>query len=140
MNTRHSYDRQMRGGPRHAYDRSFRGARGYGRGYGRRYDRGAGLELGRYGTPFPGAEGYPSARWGWGPIGWAAWDPMLGLGTEPMPGMLGYGYGAPAPTPRRSPEESRSYGRGGDRELQRWARRYGYDLEYEIRPRRAPGR
>lgn len=30
--------------------------------------------LGRYGTPFPGAHGYPAARWGWGPIGWTGWD------------------------------------------------------------------
>lgn len=138
MSPRQPYDRQMRRRRPDGYDRGLAGPRRYDRGYRGGYDRNAGLDLGRYGTPFPGAAGYPAARWGWGPIGWAAWDPMLGIGTEPMPGM--YGYGAPAPPLRRRPEESRSYGRGGDRELQRWARSRGYDTGYEIRPRRSPGR
>lgn len=37
---------------------------------------------------------------------------------------------------RRPPEESPTYGRGGDRAVQRWAQRYGYDLTYRVEPRR----
>jgi hypothetical protein len=91
-------------------------------------------DLGRYGTPFPGAAGYPSARWGWGPIGWAAWGP--GMEMSPFAGVPYYaGYGEPY-QPRRRPEESPTYGRGGDRAARRWAARYGYDEAYEIQPRR----
>jgi hypothetical protein len=129
-----------------SYGTDYRGrsAREYGaRGSNRtrnRYDAGMGrygADLGRYGTPFPGAAGYPSARWGWGPIGWAGW----GMGMEAWPyaahsGMMAYGFDGSAPTRRRPPQESDTYGSGGDRALRRWARRYGYDMGYEIRPRR----
>jgi hypothetical protein len=94
-------------------------------------DRYAG-DYGRYFTPDPGDAGYPSARWGWGPIGWAGTD-MVGMGLWP-------GAGGPRgetgrEPPRRDPRESRAYGRGGDRELRRWAQRYGYDFDHTIRPR-----
>jgi hypothetical protein len=36
---------------------------------------------------------------------------------------------------RRRPEESPLYGRGADQAAQRWANRYGYDMQYEIDPR-----
>jgi hypothetical protein len=94
-----------------------------------RYDR----DFGRYFTPVPGAAGYPSARWGWGPIGWAAWGP--GMELSPFAGVPYHDFGEPYP-PRRRPEESPTYGRGGDRAVRRWASRYGYDEGYEIHPRR----
>jgi hypothetical protein len=107
-----------------AYGPHRRSRGGYDRGYD--YDE---TPYGRYGTPLPGNHGYPSARWGWGPIGWTGWGP----GLSPWP------YGAapadePGRTPRRRPEESPTYGRGGDRMVQRWGQRYGYDVEYTIRP------
>lgn len=96
---------------------------------------------GRYGTPFPGAAGYPSARFGWGPIGWAGWVPGDGVLPE-LAWMYGVPYGAPwygsgeiAPhRPPRPPRESPGYGRGGDCEVRRWAREHGYDASYTIRP------
>jgi hypothetical protein len=35
---------------------------------------------------------------------------------------------------RRPPEQSPTFGRGGDREVRRWAREHGYDEGFEIRP------
>lgn len=141
MPRNYSYGSDYRGryaseyGPRGRNAARSRYDTGFGRydtGFGR-YDTGSG----RYGTPFPGAAGYPSARWGWEPIGWAGW----GMGMEAWPyaahsGMMPYGFSGSTRTPRRRPDESSTYGRGGDRALQRWARRYGYDLGYEVRPRR----
>lgn len=116
------------------YDRQYnRYDRAYSR-EGRGYDREYGGDYGRYGTPFPGARGYPTARFGWGPIGWAGLGPDLGYGT--LYGAPWYGYGGWNEPPRRRPDESPAYGRGGDRELRDWGRRYGYDFEYTIRPRR----
>jgi hypothetical protein len=37
---------------------------------------------------------------------------------------------------RRPPEESPSFGEGGDEQLRRWAQRQGYDAGYAIPPRR----
>jgi hypothetical protein len=114
-----------------------------GRTYGRQrgYDRREGFaasrydqELGRYGTPFPGAAGYPGARWGWGPVGWAGWGP--GLEFWPYADAAGYGFAGGFPEPRRRPEESPTYGAAGDRAVRRWAQRRGYDLPYEVQPRR----
>jgi hypothetical protein len=48
----------------------------------------------------------------------------------------GYGYDYEVRLP---PEQSPLYGRSADREVQRWARRYGYDVEYEIDPRGGQG-
>jgi len=92
-----------------------------------------GAAAGRYGTPFPGAAGFPSARWGWGPIGWAGWGP--GMEFWPYADVPAYGMPVRRSTPRRRPEQSSTYGSGGDREVRRWARRYGYDMGYTIRPR-----
>jgi hypothetical protein len=124
------YDRQQR--PRFRDSPGYGGERRPAGSGGSRYDEG----LGRYGTPFPGAAGYPSARWGWGPIGWAAWGP--GMELSPFAGVPYYGYpdhGEPY-QPRRRPEESPTYGRGGDQAVRRWASRYGYDEGYEIPLRR----
>jgi hypothetical protein len=113
-----------------------------------RYDFGAGYgrrrRTGRYESrdyratqaPFPGW--YPGAYW--------AGAPMFGWG-----GMEGWGwpaYGAVGPSwypqdfqpRRRSPRESAAYGRGGDEAARRWAQRYGYDIEFSIRPRQSEPR
>lgn len=99
--------------------------------YGRDYY--GGRNVANRGYPrYPGAgfAGYPAA-WGWGALmpmgfgGWGAYAPMGGY----------YGPDMAYPTPRRAPEESSTYGRGGDRALQRWARRGGYDAGYRIPPR-----
>jgi hypothetical protein len=37
----------------------------------------------------------------------------------------------------RPPHRSPAYGRGGDEQVRRWARRYGYDEGYTIHPRSA---
>jgi hypothetical protein len=115
------------------YDDGYRRDERYDRGAGSGRTAGHGTDLGRYGTPFPGAEGFPSARWGWGPIGWAGWAP--GMEFWPHGPIPAYGFDGRVERPRRSPCESATYGRGGDGALQRWARRYGYDMGYEIRPR-----
>jgi hypothetical protein len=104
----------------------------FGEGYGRRGRRGGygSSDYHRSGAPFPGW--YPGAYWagapmfGWGGMegwGWPAYDPV-GLGPYPD-----------QPGPRRSPRESTAYGRGGDEAARRWAERYGYDIEFSIRPR-----
>jgi len=92
-----------------------------------------GATAGRYGTPFPGAAGFSSARWGWGPIGWAGWGP--GMEFWPYADVPAYGMPTGRRTPRRRPEQSPTYGSSGDREVRRWAQRYGYDMGYTIRPR-----
>jgi hypothetical protein len=117
------------------YDRGWRGRgrdprdRGYGADYRRGYDRSRGPvhDPSFAGASFPMGPGYMPMGWGWyGPFGMAA---------EPFP------YGPPfAPgwddrRPPRRPEDSPAYGRGGDRELRRWAREHGYDVEYTVYPR-----
>ncbi len=131
MRTSHQYDRRYRGSTRR---------RGYDRALARRYDRDYDRDNGRYLTPFPGAHGYPAARWGWGPIGWAAW-PGWGVGMEftpPFDEVPWYAYDGTVEAPRRRPQESPTYGRGGDRAARAWSRRYGYDIEHTIRPRIHP--
>ncbi|CAN5638185.1 hypothetical protein BH23GEM3_BH23GEM3_00990 [soil metagenome] len=124
------------------YDRSY-GSKRPRRARGIPPEGGYDADYGRYATPFPGAAGYPSARWGWGPLGWAGWGP--GMGFWPYAAMPG--YGAPAygfdyedRQPRRRPEESPTYGTGGDQALRRWGNRYGYDFAYSIQPRRRGSR
>lgn len=86
--------------------------------------------------PLPFGGWYPGALWsaapfvGWGDLGWYQ-------GPYPVAGARGYDSGY---APRRRPEESPTYGRDGDRALRRWARRYGYDVEHSIQPRRRGGR
>lgn len=79
----------------------------------------------------PGMDWYPGAYWGAAPLGMAGW------GWYPGPFVpVGFGiarYGADY-TPREPPERSPTYGRGGHREVRQWARRYGYDIEYTVRP------
>lgn len=73
-------------------------------------------------TGYPGAWGL-TPFWGGMGVGWPAYAPFgPGMPTEPPP------------TPRR-PEESETYGRGGDRAIRRWASRRGYDAGYTIHPR-----
>ncbi|HEX2188059.1 MAG TPA: hypothetical protein VHG51_04140 [Longimicrobiaceae bacterium] len=122
----------MRDGPR--YDRGYRRPgrpRGYGADFRRGYDRGWG---GGYaptfaGASFPMGPAYMPMAWGWyGPFG---------AGVDPFPygpPVAPPGFGVPERPPRR-PEESPAYGRGGDRELLRWARERGYDVGYAIEPR-----
>lgn len=84
-----------------------------------------------YAPPSPGAGWYGPAVWGWGAFPsvpwWGGWPPFA---------PVGYGTYERDYTPRRRPEESRTYGRGGDRAVRDWARSRGYGVEYEIRPRR----
>jgi hypothetical protein len=105
----------------------------FGGGYGRRRPAaryGSG-DYDRVRASFPGW--YPGAYW--------AGAPMFGWG-----GMEGWGWPAYGPVGpwwypddyqprRRSPRESTAYGRGGDEAARRWAQRYGYDIEFSIRPR-----
>lgn len=125
------------GGPRgygRDYGRDF-GARGGG-GYGP-YGQGYGPSMGTgYGAYDPGGPPYAYLPGGWDPtLGWGGWaQPVPYAGWMQGAGM---GWGEDDPDPRPAPpRESGTYGRGGDRALRNWARRYGYDVEYEIRPRR----
>ncbi|MEW5928345.1 MAG: hypothetical protein AB1941_12825 [Gemmatimonadota bacterium] len=119
------------------YDRGFRGydrpgpgrrPRGYAADYRRGPDRG-------YGPGYPASFADPSFAMGPGfmPVGWGWFGPM---GMDPAPFAWGppAGFGPP-PRPPRRPEDSPAYGRGGDRELQRWARERGYDVGHAIYPR-----
>jgi hypothetical protein len=120
------YDRPRQGG---------RGGRGAGyRGYdaliGRRYDESLGREpmpwrLGYPELPFDSLPG-PYIPFGWDPMmRWSGWGP--GVGYVPQ---------QDAPRRRPPPRESPTYGRGGDDEVRRWARRHGYRDEGAVRPRR----
>lgn len=119
--------------------------------YGERYDRGdAGR---RYGVEYdrsyrreglarrgPGMMSgwYPGVFWGdpmmygWG-LGWGGMmPPYVGPGGwMPRGGTYGPFYDAPYPRQVR-PKESPTYGRGGDRELQRGAERRGRRMGPEI--------
>lgn len=132
------YDRDFVGGRRSNPDRYDRGFVG-GRSGGGRYDRDvredrrpSGFDP-RGGTPYDATGWLPFslAPFGYDPtLGWAGW----GAGTAYVP--LGEQRGAYRPAPPARPRESPLYGRGGDRGLRRWAERYGYDVEFTIRPRR----
>lgn len=131
---RDRYDREYRGGGG-GYDRGYRRGPGWDAGYGDVYNRG-------YGTN--DVEDFAYDATGWAPFSMApfAWDPMLGwagwgAGTAYVP------LGDPGRHPRDRdyddrvpPRQSPLYGRGGDRGLERWAQRYGYEFERTIRPRR----
>jgi hypothetical protein len=95
-------------------------------------DRGYGRDYLQYGAPFAGW--YPGGFWAGAPMyGWGGWGGGFGWPMYPVPlGYGGYDYGFRERTP---PEESPAYGRGGDEAARRWAKRYGYDVEYTIRPR-----
>lgn len=91
-----------------------------------------GREFMRYGAPVPGGGVYPEHHWGGGVV-----YGLEGAGWAPfgLIGMPGYAYEHWPRRPRR-PEESPAYGRDADRELQRWARRRGYQLGPPIEPGR----
>lgn len=102
------------------YDRNYRYDRGFGRGdYPAAYGNMAAANgLGYWGTPY----GY--------------WGGMPERGYRGRSGYdRGFGYDR---VYRRPPSESPAYGRQGDREVQRWATRHGYDAGYAIEPH--PGR
>lgn len=102
-----------------------RGLRGYGGDYRRGYDRGF-----EAAPRYPVGPGHMPMTWGWyGPFG-------VDVGPFPYGPPPGPGYAAYERPPRR-PEESPAYGRGGDRELRRWARERGYDVGHAIYPRDA---
>lgn len=86
----------------------------------------------------PPAGWYPGAFWAGSPV--YGWDGLGGSWGWPsyLP-MLPYGDN-PDFQPRRPPRESRTYGRGGDEAVRRWARGHGYDEGYEIQPRERPRR
>lgn len=111
------------------YDRSYEGHGGYGRDYGyggtAGYSRGGGrvYDHGYRGTGRDRARG----EWASGPYA------REGYRRE------GYGYDYDQQYARRRPEQSPTYGEQGDQAVQRWANRYGYDLEYEIDPNRSGG-
>lgn len=123
------------------YDRGYRGyggprrPRGYASDYRRGYDRQWSPE---YGPPFGDASlvaGSFAMSPGFMPMGWGWFGPMgMDAGPYPFAPPMGPGYGTPMRPPRR-PEDSPAYGRGGDRELRRWASERGYDVGYTIYPR-----
>lgn len=92
-----------------------------------------GDEFAPYPAAAPLAGWYPGAFWGGAPLyGWGAWG-------APAAPFVPVGYGAyDRAYARRRPQESATYGRGGDRAVREWARARGYDAGYAIRPRR-PG-
>jgi hypothetical protein len=119
--------------------------------YDKDYDRAAGYDRSRR-----------DAAWGWGGGGYSGgqygnrgrWGTSYGrpgYGGESMAGRGGYSSWRQPDTAfgqnrygydyeyRRPPEQSPTYGRGGDQAVQRWARRYGYDFGYEIEPNQRGG-
>lgn len=81
---------------------------------------------------------YPGAFWGGVPMyGWGAFGDAGMWGWPPYP-PIGYGgYGRELGPPRRRPDQSPTYGRGGDEAVRRYAREHGYDAGYAITPRSA---
>lgn len=94
--------------------------------YDNRYD-----SFARRPNPMAGAW-YPGAFWGGAPVfGWGGWD----VGWPPYLPYMAYGDPYQVYPPRRPPEASPAYGRGGDRAVREWAARRGYDASYPIQPR-----
>ncbi|HEX2205913.1 MAG TPA: hypothetical protein VHG91_21540 [Longimicrobium sp.] len=154
---RDRYDAEYRGRESHGrygggYDRGYAGRVGYDRAYGggggydRGYRRGGGWDAGYGDVPNGGygtgdGQDFPYDATGWAPFTLSplAWDPVLGwAGWGPGTGYVPMGYPGryPRDEPRVPPRQSPLYGRGGDRALERWAQRYGYEFERTIRPRR----
>lgn len=107
------------------FDRDDDSYRYRGRGYGGDYDRsGWGARNRGYGGSY--GQGRTEGRYDRNYGGWSGYGAREGYGSE-------YQY------PRRRPEESPTYGEGGDQAVRRWAQRYGYDVAYEIRPRNVGG-
>lgn len=83
---------------------------------------------------------YPGAFWAGAPMyGWGGWMDAGMWAMPPVP-PLGYGRYAADFRPPRRPEESRTYGRGGDAAVRRYARSRGYDEGYALHPRFDPAR
>jgi hypothetical protein len=66
---------------------------------------------------------------------WGESEARPGYGRDYLGRQFGYDSDYDYAYRRRSPHESPFYGRDADRGVQRWARRYGYDMQYEIQPR-----
>jgi heterogeneous nuclear ribonucleoprotein A1/A3 len=132
--------------------------------YSRDYDRAAGYDRGRNPRDTPGMRssnrGWDSSRGsgfgydsGWGTRSrwrstfrgddssygrggyWGESSANPGYGRDYVGRQYGYGSDYDRGYRRRPPEESPFYGRDADQGVQRWARRYGYDLQYEVNPR-----
>lgn len=121
-------ERHARGERRHGYrwhEPRRRAGDNPASGYGGPY-RPYGHEFFRYGAPVPGEGVYPEHHFGGGMmygLEGAGWAPFGMVGFP----LYAYEY-AEGRHPRYRPEESPTYGRGGDRELRRWARHHGYRL------------
>jgi hypothetical protein len=90
------------------------------------YDRMYGSYDRTYSGSWYGPEGgnrHRNDRWGT-EGGW-------GRGRSPYAGRGGYSYEYEYRTP---PDQSPTYGRQGDQEVQRWAQRHGYDSGFQISP------
>jgi hypothetical protein len=113
------------------YDRTdYRGYGYRGEGWGSRGGWGSGYGENRGSRPggWSGGSRDDAGRGGW--FGGGRYGAEYG-------GRAGYGYDYEV---RRPPEQSPLYGRNADQEVQRWARRYGYDVEFEIQPHERGGR
>jgi hypothetical protein len=91
----------------------------YDRGYREGWNRGSGRQ-----------------QWGYGG-GWTDRNERWDRPARDRGGFRGYSYDYEY---RRPPEQSPAYGRQGDREVRRWANRYGYDEGFEINPNQSGGR
>jgi hypothetical protein len=126
--------------------------------YSRDYDRATGYNRGRNPRDTPGMRssnyGYDSgwgSRSGWNSAFrgydrgynrggyWGESSTRPGYGRDYLGRQYGYDSDYDYQYRRRSPEESPLYGRNADQAVQRWARRYGYDMQYEINPRQGGG-
>ena len=107
--------------------------------FGRNYDRDYGGYYGNrsgYGGGYGGYGGDAGTHYGYSNMyGYGDRSAYSGAyGDRDYYGGSGYGRGGYDRTYRRSPEQSETYGRGGDQAVQRWARRQGYDSGYTVRP------
>jgi len=117
--------------------------------YSRDYDRAAGYsqdrglrERGGYRGGYRGRDGWNTTesrsrgehRYDRGGY-WGESEARPGYGRDYLGRQFGYDSDYDYAYRRRPPQESQFYGRDADRGVQRWARRYGYDMQYEIQPR-----
>jgi hypothetical protein len=114
--------------------------------YSRDYDRAAGYDRGRNPRDTPGwrSSNYGYDR-GWNTRGtargdnrggyWGENSTRPGYGRDYLGRERGYDTEYDFSYRQRHPENSPFYGREADQEVQRWARRYGYDMQFQIDPR-----
>jgi hypothetical protein len=107
--------------------------------YNRDYNRAAGYDRGRNARDTPGMRsssygdrGYPRGGY-WGESSTRVDYNRDYLGRQSGYDQYDYQYR------QRHPEQSPFYGRQADQEVQRWARRYGYDMQFEVNPRQSGG-